>query len=186
MFAGRAALSRRHLRGRVAQLAEHSTLNRQVEGSIPSASTMHGLVELFPTFFSRRLCDSPDRGRLQRAPGVAGEPLPANYQVPDRGRCPIYNRYSFQRLYGKARREGVAFYAGSHREARCRCRALRWRLGTRWICGVRSGVGSNVRWYRSSAESGLVLDLRTSLESNCKRDGLRHRHEGRENSCDST
>ncbi len=27
-------------RGRVAQLAEHSTLNRQVEGSIPSASTM--------------------------------------------------------------------------------------------------------------------------------------------------
>jgi hypothetical protein len=26
-------------RGRVAQLAEHSTLNRQVEGSIPSAST---------------------------------------------------------------------------------------------------------------------------------------------------
>ena len=27
------------LRGRVAQLAEHSTLNRQVEGSIPSAST---------------------------------------------------------------------------------------------------------------------------------------------------
>ena len=26
--------------GRVAQLAEHSTLNRQVEGSIPSASTI--------------------------------------------------------------------------------------------------------------------------------------------------
>jgi hypothetical protein len=32
--------------GRVAQLAEHSTLNRQVVGSIPTASTNHILKDL--------------------------------------------------------------------------------------------------------------------------------------------
>jgi hypothetical protein len=31
------------LQGRVAQLAEHSTLNRQVDGSIPSASTIYSV-----------------------------------------------------------------------------------------------------------------------------------------------
>ena len=32
--------------GRVAQLAEHSALNRQVEGSIPSASTISSMTQL--------------------------------------------------------------------------------------------------------------------------------------------
>ncbi len=39
-MAGNVAAARSPFQGRVAQLAEHSTLNRQVEGSIPSASTI--------------------------------------------------------------------------------------------------------------------------------------------------
>ncbi len=39
---------RSQTQGRVAQLAEHSALNRQVEGSIPSAPTIH-LASSCPT-----------------------------------------------------------------------------------------------------------------------------------------
>ena len=44
-----------HPRGRVAQLAEHSALNRQVEGSIPSASTIKSGIYGYPKSRLRRI-----------------------------------------------------------------------------------------------------------------------------------
>ena len=63
---------RQPYRGRVAQLAEHSTLNRQVEGSIPSASTIQSVVRIgtVSTFYSDWVRQLPGRTNYQRCPDI--------------------------------------------------------------------------------------------------------------------
>ena len=63
LFFYAAHLTPRH--GRVAQLAEHSALNRQVEGSIPSASTI--LPDIFLCVLEGRLAASTESSSRTRS-----------------------------------------------------------------------------------------------------------------------